>query len=103
MALEITKRGKPFTDGEMIIECVIAVAEEMCAPKSLTTETEFPVNFAIEVLNALKINFDTRFSDLDVIANEIKIFQNPFDPDIEILAPEILKCKLLIFSAQWHN
>jgi hypothetical protein len=40
-------------------------------------------------LSALKINFDTRFSDFDAIANQIKIFQNPFDTDIEILAPEL--------------
>ncbi|XP_056639748.1 general transcription factor II-I repeat domain-containing protein 2-like [Diorhabda sublineata] len=33
VALEIAKRGKPFTDGEMIKECIIAVAEEMCLEK----------------------------------------------------------------------
>ncbi|GFR26619.1 proteinral transcription factor ii-i repeat domain-containing protein 2a [Trichonephila clavata] len=54
-----------------------------------TTETEFPIDFAIETLSALKINFDTRFWDFDAIANQIKIFQNPFDTDIEILAPEL--------------
>nr|CAI5833565.1 unnamed protein product [Callosobruchus analis] len=46
-----------------------------------TTETEFPIDF--ETLSALKINFDTRFSDFDAIANQIKIFQNPFDTDIK--------------------
>ncbi|GFS39833.1 general transcription factor II-I repeat domain-containing protein 2B [Trichonephila inaurata madagascariensis] len=60
-----------------------------CEIFSHTTETEFPVNFAIETLSALKINFDTRFSDFDVIANEIKLFQNHFDSDIETLAPEV--------------
>ncbi|GFQ71342.1 proteinral transcription factor ii-i repeat domain-containing protein 2a [Trichonephila clavata] len=54
-----------------------------------TTETEFPIDFAIETFCALKINFDTRFWDFDAIANQIKIFQNPFDTDIEILAPEL--------------
>ncbi|UYV81096.1 EPM2AIP1 [Cordylochernes scorpioides] len=54
-----------------------------------TTETEFPIDFGIETLSALKINFDTRFSDFDAIANQIKIFQNPFDADIETLAPEL--------------
>ncbi|GFY60422.1 general transcription factor II-I repeat domain-containing protein 2 [Trichonephila inaurata madagascariensis] len=29
VALEIAKRRKPFANGEMIKECVIAVAEEM--------------------------------------------------------------------------
>ncbi|GFR21235.1 proteinral transcription factor ii-i repeat domain-containing protein 2a [Trichonephila clavata] len=203
VALEIAKRGKPFTDGEMIKEGIIAVAEEMCPEKvnllktvtldestdvsdtaqvliyirgvdksyevheelfdmysihgtttgrdifkgvemainqknlrwknlkcittdggknmsgkdkgvvalvskavendggskplvlhciihqHHTTETEFPIDFAIETLSALKINFDTRFSDFDAIANQIKIFQNPFDTDIEILTPEL--------------
>ncbi|XP_035222492.1 general transcription factor II-I repeat domain-containing protein 2B-like [Stegodyphus dumicola] len=54
-----------------------------CEIFSHTTETEFPIDFAIETLSALKINFDTRFSDFDAIANQIKIFQNPFDTDIE--------------------
>ncbi|UYV69372.1 EPM2AIP1 [Cordylochernes scorpioides] len=60
-----------------------------CEIFSYTTETEFPIDFAIETLSALKINFDTRFSDFDAIANQIKIFQNPFDADIETLAPEL--------------
>nr|CAI5839156.1 unnamed protein product [Callosobruchus analis] len=54
-----------------------------------TTETEFPIDSAIENLSALKINFDARFSDFDAIANQIKIFQNPFHTDIETLAPEL--------------
>ncbi|UYV73035.1 EPM2AIP1, partial [Cordylochernes scorpioides] len=60
-----------------------------CEILSHTTETEFPIDFAIETLSALKINFDTRFSDFDAIANQIKIFQNPFDADIETLTPEL--------------
>ncbi|UYV68145.1 EPM2AIP1 [Cordylochernes scorpioides] len=60
-----------------------------CEIFSHTTETEFPIDFAIETLSALKINFDTRFSDFDAIVNQIKIFQNPFDADIETLAPEL--------------
>ncbi|GFQ66067.1 SCAN domain-containing protein 3 [Trichonephila clavata] len=35
VALVIAKSGKPFTDGEMIKECIIAVAEEMCPEKVL--------------------------------------------------------------------
>ncbi|UYV63476.1 hypothetical protein LAZ67_2004175 [Cordylochernes scorpioides] len=60
-----------------------------CEIFSHTTETEFPIDFAIETLSALKINFDTRFSDFDAIAKQIKIFQNPFDAGIETLAPEL--------------
>nr|CAI5838497.1 unnamed protein product [Callosobruchus analis] len=33
VAFEIVKRGKPYTDGEMIKECIIVVAEEMCPEK----------------------------------------------------------------------
>ena len=33
VALEIAKRGKPFIDGEMIKECIFAIAEEMCPKK----------------------------------------------------------------------
>jgi hypothetical protein len=72
-----------------------------CEIFSHTTETEFPVDFAIEALSALKINFDTRFSDFDVIANEIKIFQNPFDTDIETLAPE-LEMEIIIYNYTYN-
>lgn len=54
-----------------------------------TTGTEFPVDFTIEALSALKINFDTSFSDFDSIANDIKIFQNAFEADIETLDSEL--------------
>ncbi|GFV09024.1 general transcription factor II-I repeat domain-containing protein 2 [Trichonephila clavipes] len=37
VALEIAKRGKPFTEGKMIEECVIAVSEEMCSEKVEST------------------------------------------------------------------
>ncbi|UYV82063.1 EPM2AIP1 [Cordylochernes scorpioides] len=80
-----------------------------CEIFSHTTETEFPIDFAIETLSALKINFDTRFSDFDAIANQIKIFQNPFDADIETLAPELqmemidLQCSDIIKNKYEHS
>ncbi|CAH1113391.1 unnamed protein product [Psylliodes chrysocephalus] len=40
-ALEIAKRGKPFTDEEMIKECVIALAEEMCPEKIWDIERKY--------------------------------------------------------------
>lgn len=45
--------------------------------------------FCNRSLSALKINFDSRFSAFNVIANENKIFQNPFNTDIESLASEL--------------
>jgi hypothetical protein len=74
------------------------------------------VDFAIEGLGAFKINFESRFSDFDAIANNIKIFQNPFNADIETLAPEMidlqcsdifkekyLKSSLLEFYKNFHS
>jgi hypothetical protein len=43
----------------------------------------------LKLLGALKINVESRFSDFDAIANDIKIFQNPFNADMETLAPEL--------------
>lgn len=53
--------------------------------KQPTTETQFPGVFAGELLSALNLNFGSRFSDFDDIANKIKIFQNIFDTGIETL------------------
>lgn len=60
-----------------------------CQTFSQQTEIPFPVTFAIEALGALKINFESRFSDIDANSNDIKIFQNPFDVDIEALPAEL--------------
>jgi hypothetical protein len=42
-----------------------------CQTFGQQTETPFPVDFAIEALGALKMNFESRFSDFDAIANDI--------------------------------
>ncbi|CAH1109516.1 unnamed protein product [Psylliodes chrysocephalus] len=57
-----------------------------CEIISHTTDTESPVDFTIEAFSALKINFDTRISDFDVIAYEIKLFPNHFNADIDTIA-----------------
>ena len=43
---------------------------------------------AIKTLDGSKYNFESCFSDLDIIANDIRIFQNPFNVDIGTLTPE---------------
>ncbi|GFX53502.1 general transcription factor II-I repeat domain-containing protein 2 [Trichonephila clavipes] len=52
VALEIAKRGKPFTDGEMIKECVISVTEEMRSEKwfSLALDESTDVSDTAQVL-----------------------------------------------------
>ncbi|GFY74985.1 general transcription factor II-I repeat domain-containing protein 2 [Trichonephila inaurata madagascariensis] len=86
---ESKQRRTAIPVGEDIDLLVILIERTQSHQEVHTTETEFPVNFAIETLSALKINFDTRFSDFDVIANEIKLFQKSFDSDIETLALEV--------------
>ncbi|GFR09672.1 general transcription factor II-I repeat domain-containing protein 2 [Trichonephila clavata] len=80
-----TDGGKNMSGKDKGVVAIVSKAVENDA----TPLRLFPIDFAIETLSALKINFDTRFSDFDAIANQIKIFQNPFDTDIEILAPEL--------------
>ncbi|CAM5083675.1 unnamed protein product [Eretmochelys imbricata] len=45
--------------------------------------------FAQEIISDLKLQFQECFSDLDVNAGEIWIFQNPFHCDLEKLPPEL--------------
>lgn len=60
------------------IEQIFFTHFKTCEIFSYTTETQFPVVFAFETLSAMNknFNFDSRFSDFDVSANE-KFF-NPF-------------------------
>ncbi|KAG6940107.1 GTF2I repeat domain containing 2, partial [Chelydra serpentina] len=60
-----------------------------CEKFSQETESRFPTRFAQEIISDLKLQFQERFSDLDVNAGEIRIFQNPFDCDVEKLPPEL--------------
>ena len=60
-----------------------------CEIFSQQIDSEFPVQYVTEALGQLKINFDLRFSDLDAIVNNIKVFQNSFDFNLEILTTEL--------------
>nr|CAI5862066.1 unnamed protein product [Callosobruchus analis]CAI5865707.1 unnamed protein product [Callosobruchus analis] len=60
VAFEIAKRGKPFTDGEMIKECIIAVAEEMCPEKVKLLKLQYVTNVVAQrVENTLKYILST--------------------------------------------
>ncbi|PNF26893.1 hypothetical protein B7P43_G15735, partial [Cryptotermes secundus] len=52
-----------------------------CAELHKKGEAEFPSSFANLVISDLKEQFRKRFADLDVSAEEIRLFQNPFDCD----------------------
>jgi len=47
------------------------------------------VKFAQKIISKIKIQFQYRFSDLDVKSKEISIFYNPFSCDIEKLPPTL--------------
>lgn len=49
----------------------------------------FPVDFVSEALDGLKINVESSFSNFERIVNDNDIFQNPFNVDIDTLAPEL--------------
>ncbi|PNF24079.1 hypothetical protein B7P43_G04701 [Cryptotermes secundus] len=52
-----------------------------CAELHKKGEAEFPSSFANLVISGLKEQFWKRFADLDSSAQEIRLFQNPFDCD----------------------
>ncbi|CAM5128278.1 unnamed protein product [Natator depressus] len=60
-----------------------------CEKFSQETESQFSTRFAQEIISNLKLQFQECFSDLDVNAEEIRIFQNPFDCDLKKLPPEL--------------
>jgi len=53
-----------------------------CAELEKESEAEFPSSFANSVISDLKQQFQKRFADFDAHANEIRMFQNPFDCDV---------------------
>ncbi|XP_074026327.1 general transcription factor II-I repeat domain-containing protein 2-like [Leptinotarsa decemlineata] len=64
VALEIGKRGKPFTDGEMMKECLIAVAEEICPEKvNLFKSVSLPANTVARTVQDIAENISFQVSD----------------------------------------
>ncbi|XP_071037830.1 general transcription factor II-I repeat domain-containing protein 2-like [Parasteatoda tepidariorum] len=67
VALEIAKRGKPFTDGEMIKECIIAVAEEMCPEKvNLLKTVSMSANTVARRVENIAENISSQLFDKNV-------------------------------------
>lgn len=53
------------------------------------TDAIFPFSFAIDIVSDLRSKFLNRFADLDNIANDIKMFQNPYDCNVESITPDL--------------
>ena len=67
---------------------------EKCKVFNAEATTQFPVVFSCGIIQDLQHQFQERFSDLDSIADEIRLFQNPFDADVAI-CPDILQLELV--------
>ena len=50
---------------------------------------ELPTSFACEIIKNLQKQFQERFSDLDSKAGEVRLFQNPFEADVDSYPDEL--------------
>ena len=71
---------------------------EKCKVFNAEATTQSPVAFSCVIIQDLQHQFQERFSDLDSIADEIRLFQNPFDADVAI-CPDILQLELIELQA----
>lgn len=56
---------------------------DTCKNFSAQTTATFPKDFVLSVMSKLGREFEDRFKDFDLASEEIKIFQNPFDCEID--------------------
>ena len=61
---------------------------ECCQKLKGETEIEFPGAFAQDVIADLQKQFQERFADLDKKADDIRLFQNPFECDVERISSQ---------------
>ena len=61
----------------------------VCEQFNQEANLPFPSKFAHDTISTLKLQFRQRFSDLDAHATDVRILQNPFDSDVELLKPEL--------------
>ena len=81
-----TSKGKKFS----ILKNAVFNAE---------ATTQFSVAFSCGIIQDLQHQFQKSFSDLDSIADKIRLFQNPFNADVAI-CPDILQLELIELQAQ---
>ena len=61
----------------------------VCEQFNQEANLPFPSKFVHDTISTLKLQFRQRFSDLDAHATDVRILQNPFDSDVELLKPEL--------------
>jgi len=62
------------------------------------TSAHFPIGFACEIIQDLQKQFQDQFSDLDSRAEEVRLFQNPFEANVAS-CPEALQLELIELQA----
>ena len=60
---------------------------------------QFPVAFSCGIIQELHQHFQDRFSDLDSTANEVRLFQNPFETSVAFF-PDVLQLDLIELHAK---
>ena len=55
---------------------------QQCKVFMAEATAELPTSFACEIIKDLQLQFQERFSDLDSKAEEVTLFQNPFEADV---------------------
>ena len=50
---------------------------------------DFPTSFACKIIKYLQLQFQERFSDLYSMAEELRLFQNPFEADVTSCPDEL--------------
>lgn len=62
---------------------------QQCKVFMAEATAEFPTSFACEIIKDLQLQFQQRFSDLDSKAEEVRLFQNPFEADVASCPDEL--------------
>ncbi|PNF40384.1 hypothetical protein B7P43_G01590, partial [Cryptotermes secundus] len=72
-----------------------------CTELHQKSEAEFPSSFANLVISDLKEQFRKRFADFDASAQEISLFQNPFDCDAADV-PSQIQMEIIELQENYH-
>jgi len=69
-----------------------------CKETMVEANTEFPLAFACGIIEDLQQQFQERFADLCAKADELRLFQNPFEADVAA-CPDELQMELIELQA----
>lgn len=62
---------------------------ETCKNLSAQTKSSFPKDYVLEIMSNLSQDFDKRFENFNLASEEIKLFQNPLNCDIDNVPAEL--------------